>query len=126
MSRRPPKSNRTDTLFPYPALFRSVALPVLIAPLVPDGVAQDAGVVDHCVDAAEFRDRILDDRGRFLRIGDIAEIGGRPAARRDNLIGGRLRRRRLAAVARLPDAGVVDTEARKSAVLGKSVAGRVE
>src|SRR3546814_14198063 len=25
MRRRPPKSNRTDTLFPYPTLFRSIA-----------------------------------------------------------------------------------------------------
>src|SRR3546814_12498268 len=33
MNRRPPKSTRTDTLFPYPTLFRSPALP-LKSPLI--------------------------------------------------------------------------------------------
>src|SRR3546814_19354814 len=34
MSRRPPRSTRTDTLFPYPTLFRSLRLISLIAVLV--------------------------------------------------------------------------------------------
>src|SRR3546814_11496765 len=34
MIRRPPRSTRTDTLFPYTTLFRSVSLGVQIGPLV--------------------------------------------------------------------------------------------
>src|SRR3546814_7207573 len=49
------------------------ALPILVAHLVPDGVAQDAGIVDDRVDAAEFGDRILDDARGILRIGDRSE-----------------------------------------------------
>src|SRR3546814_14201080 len=41
MIRRPPRSTRTDTLFPYTTLFRSVAVVVEIEPLPPlDGELQ--------------------------------------------------------------------------------------
>ena len=48
-------------------------------------VAQDAGVVHHRVDAAEFLDTRLDHRARGVRIGDVAAIGDRIAARRPDL-----------------------------------------
>src|SRR3546814_5920476 len=35
MIRRPPRSTRTDTLFPYTTLFRSVSSTVEVLPLVP-------------------------------------------------------------------------------------------
>src|SRR3546814_5270596 len=43
MIRRPPRSTRTDTLFPYPTLFRS------------DGLAEElpAGAIHHVADQAE-------------------------------------------------------------------------
>src|SRR3546814_15233717 len=50
MNRRPPSSTRTDTLFPYPTLFRSsVALFVLASPVA----AQQAGTL---VSAVPMRD----------------------------------------------------------------------
>src|SRR3546814_10348267 len=41
MIRRPPRSTRTDTLFPYTTLFRSLASPQI------EGHARPAPVVDH-------------------------------------------------------------------------------
>src|SRR3546814_5199553 len=35
MIRRPPRSTRTDTLFPYTTLFRSAARPLAVAPPYP-------------------------------------------------------------------------------------------
>src|SRR3546814_8758242 len=35
MNRRPPRSTRTDTLFPYTTLFRSKVLPLVAAPRLP-------------------------------------------------------------------------------------------
>src|SRR3546814_6326457 len=89
---------------------QTCALPILVAHLVPDGVAQDAGIVDDRVDAAEFGDRILDDARGILRIGDVAEVGDGLAARSDDVGRGRFGRSGVAAVARLRDAGVVDHE----------------
>src|SRR3546814_3710563 len=90
------------------------ALPILVAHLVPDGVAQDAGIVDDRVDAAEFGDRILDDARGILRIGDVAEVGDGLAARSDDVGRGRFGRSGVAAVARLRDAGVVDHDGGRS------------
>src|SRR3546814_15789804 len=45
MSRRPPRSTRTDTLFPYPTLFRSQSTPPSSDPGLP--VASGARVHDH-------------------------------------------------------------------------------
>src|SRR3546814_13950297 len=40
MIRRPPRSTRTDTLFPYTTLFRSEMLPVVNKPLIQYGVEE--------------------------------------------------------------------------------------
>src|SRR3546814_20726882 len=61
MLRRPPRSTRTDTLFPYPTLFRS--LPMLISiwphdllPALParDGHEQRADVPPPCFHALDY------------------------------------------------------------------------
>ena len=48
-------------------------LPVHVAHAVEDAVAQDAGVVDHAIDAAEILDRSLD---HALGAGGIGGLGG--------------------------------------------------
>jgi hypothetical protein len=53
---------------------------ILIGHLVKEPVAQDAGVVHHRVDAAEFLDPGFDHRARGVGIGDVAAIGDRVAA----------------------------------------------
>src|SRR3546814_4702144 len=40
MHRRPPRSTRTDTLFPYTTLFRSIRSPSIVSPA---GLSTDAG-----------------------------------------------------------------------------------
>src|SRR3546814_8178020 len=57
MKRRPPRSTRTDTLFPYTTLFRS------------DGVAQP---VDQAVQAERARLRVLQQFGQLQIIGEAA------------------------------------------------------
>src|SRR3546814_19481085 len=53
MIRRPPRSTRTDTLFPYTTLFRSVAGEQRVADQVRDAVAAVPGHRDHArADAA--------------------------------------------------------------------------
>src|SRR3546814_689027 len=54
MIRRPPRSTRTDTLFPYTTLFRSVAEPGFKALL--NLVGQDAARWQHTVRAREDKD----------------------------------------------------------------------
>src|SRR3546814_18114676 len=46
MTRRPPRSTRTDTLFPYPTLFRSAST----------GEAEDNGAVMVADEIREFRE----------------------------------------------------------------------
>ena len=65
---------------------------ILVGHLVEVTVAQDAGVVHHRVDAAEFLDTRPDHRARGVRIGDVAAIGDRIAARRPDLGNNLLRR----------------------------------
>ena len=55
-------------------------------------VAEDAGVVDHDVDAAERVERSLDDPGSALGRGDRVRVGDRDAAERLDLLGGGVRR----------------------------------
>src|SRR3546814_10577665 len=43
MIRRPPRSTRTDTLFPYTTLFRSIGEPPAPTLIGPDPVSDDAG-----------------------------------------------------------------------------------
>src|SRR5262249_22017932 len=50
-------------------------IPVDHAHAMEDAVAQDAGIVDHAVDAAEGVDRRLDDALGPLRIGDAVAVG---------------------------------------------------
>src|SRR3546814_14161582 len=54
MSRRPPRSTRTDTLCPYPTLCRSVALGLRLG-IVEQGQRRDAGAVAD----VEQRDLLL-------------------------------------------------------------------
>src|SRR3546814_8813405 len=71
MIRRPPRSTRTDTLFPYTTLFRSEVgrdhrPPVFRRHAVQGAVARDAGVVHQDVDRAELS----------LHLGDACLAGG--------------------------------------------------
>src|SRR3546814_13627184 len=63
MIRRPPRSTRTDTLFPYTTLFRSHVPPVVVALTLVVGIGQHAV---HLVGAA-------DDRG--ARLGRSGVVG---------------------------------------------------
>src|SRR3546814_17728139 len=107
MIRRPPRSTRTDTLFPYTTLFRSVAVevdaddvvPGSVAHLVKNPVAQDTRVVYHRIEMAKMPDRVLYDRGCADRVGNIRAIDHRRTA--------------------------ASLEDRKSVVKGKSVSVRV-
>ena len=65
---------------------------ILVGHLVEVTVAQDAGVVHHRVDAAEFLDPGLDHRARGVRIGDVAAIGDRVAPGGPDLFDDFLRR----------------------------------
>src|SRR3546814_15857247 len=75
MIRRPPRSTRTDTLFPYPTLFRSDILSTSpqVKPELNDLIAEK-----RFEDAAEFiiktwgRDTMLDD---FLTSGERRRMG---------------------------------------------------
>src|SRR3546814_7468872 len=92
MIRRPPRSTRTDTLFPYTTLFRSLHHPhrVLAAEHRPlgvhrlhpaptlqrdllDGVAggEDAGIVDQNVQSAVAADRTVERSDPLLLLGDV-------------------------------------------------------
>src|SRR3546814_12197225 len=88
MIRRPPGSTRTDTLFPYPTLFRSA----LVDRDLPDLLGRDAALVDIEVE----EERLLKRRGIGV-IGRIPGEGARlPLALAEQRIGvGGLARRRL-------------------------------
>src|SRR3546814_17669517 len=47
MIRRPPVSTRTDTLFPYPTLFRSIALADEQRAALAGGLDRESATVDH-------------------------------------------------------------------------------
>src|SRR3546814_259727 len=76
MIRRPPRSTRTDTLFPYTTLFRSIPLdasngmPEVMLGGMPDGVSGAVLVVERDITDAvterEKRSRILDQLVRTL------------------------------------------------------------
>ena len=75
-------------------------------------VAQDAGVVDHDVDAAEGVERRLHDGLAALRRGDRVGVGDRLAARRLDLVDDELGRAGIAAGAVDGAAEVVDHDQR--------------
>src|SRR3546814_6185860 len=87
MIRRPPRSTRTDTLFPYTTLFRSwTPLPGVRVTPQPDGTLVHAGHLPQPValaDLVELVDNGRDAEGRFLlrgRQGDLLEIAGKRAS----------------------------------------------
>src|SRR3546814_9449380 len=80
MIRRPPRSTRTDTLFPYTTLFRALKHHPILAGLCKDGGNQSLAkgivqsVIDHCVSDAQPRSRIpVYDYGRLQAAGRSEE-----------------------------------------------------
>src|SRR3546814_6697070 len=68
MIRRPPRSTRTDTLFPYTTLFRSAELGKAVDPI---GLADDRESGNAPAEA-EFDDAAIDDAGRQARSSRLA------------------------------------------------------
>src|SRR3546814_2440056 len=67
MIRRPPRSTRTDTLFPYTTLFRSLARAQRLA-LRQQEVAGEAGLhLHHVAHLAELLDSLQQDHVHFNR-----------------------------------------------------------
>src|SRR3546814_20351767 len=92
MIRRPPRSTRTDTLFPYTTLFRSADLgraPIDFAPPVieqqfvrqrrPDEIA--AGCMENALGLAGGAGRIKDEQRVFRAHGLRRAIGADPGCR---------------------------------------------
>src|SRR3546814_18640691 len=89
MIRRPPRSTRTDTLFPYPTLFRSRVGPVEGRILVPHpgGVEKDEGLESEglCIGGDEravarferHRDAAVADHGAGVEAASDGEIAAR-------------------------------------------------
>src|SRR3546814_1642023 len=79
MIRRPPRSTRTDTLFPYTTLFRSVVLGIAFGDVAgadlarggADPAASDLLLVDHVVVVAlhHVADLVAEHRGDFRIVG---------------------------------------------------------
>src|SRR3546814_16626944 len=63
MLRRPPRSTRTDTLFPYTTLFRSGLLGIDVRPL-------------QACRAKAIDDRVLEFQSREMRVGDTRRATG--------------------------------------------------
>src|SRR3546814_4425298 len=75
MIRRPPRSTRTDTLFPYTTLFRSLDLPIVQPEPFIRGTALR---LDRAIVGQQYALRTaFDDRGCNDAIGDIGERLGR-------------------------------------------------
>src|SRR3546814_9245070 len=71
MIRRPPRSTRTDTLFPYTTLFRSLDLPIVQPEPFIRGTALR---LDRAIVGQQYALRTaFDDRGCNDAIGDIGE-----------------------------------------------------
>src|SRR3546814_3124670 len=82
MIRRPPRSTRTDTLFPYPTLFRSVGRVALGALDIDLGLDDRNQAVRR--DALRFGELLLDDRldpRRVAEVDDAAHLGPEHALR---------------------------------------------
>src|SRR3546814_19810215 len=72
MIRRPPRSTRTDTLFPYTTLFRSI-VDLVLEPGIAGGVRRGQ-VLDHDRGAVRHDDAIPDDERPTLADGDDAVV----------------------------------------------------
>src|SRR3546814_13047950 len=75
MIRRPPRSTRTDTLFPYTTLFRSV-----VTPVVAETLLHEIPVVDQVMDRQPL-DRGHAKRPEMLDDGRGGQAGEGPAQR---------------------------------------------
>src|SRR3546814_13712366 len=81
MIRRPPRATRSDTLFPYPTLFRSQPVDVHRFRLQPDGGEEFQRSVTEQVDRADFRPKRLGDD-----LHDAVELGLRRGAQGHDII----------------------------------------
>src|SRR3546814_291524 len=68
MIRRPPRSTRTDTLFPYTTLFRSISVDEIVKRLSPDDYEKDEKQrsVTLTEDGTEKMERMLEDAGLLV------------------------------------------------------------
>src|SRR3546814_6785401 len=68
MIRRPPRSTRTDTLFPYTTLFRSISVDEIVKRLSPDDYEKDEKQrsVTMTEDGTEKMERMLEDAGLLV------------------------------------------------------------
>src|SRR3546814_10154275 len=73
MIRRPPRSTRTDTLFPYTTLFRSVRLRDLAGLIVIDFIDMEETRNNHAVER-RFKEALRNDRAR-IQLGRISHFG---------------------------------------------------
>src|SRR3546814_19947741 len=77
MIRRPPRSTRTDTLFPYTTLFRSVELRLGIAARAHQrGEAGVGGDLPRALGRRAFEPTLLLRLGGFLDLGDHRRASG--------------------------------------------------
>src|SRR3546814_15026431 len=84
MIRRPPRSTRTDTLFPYTTLFRSHGgvLERLITPERAIGLSHHEGGAGHALDPAGYGERHFPAADRACRLANRFEAGGAQAIER--------------------------------------------
>ena len=87
-------------------------VPLLLARREDHAVAQEAGVVDEHVEAAERVDRGVHQAAGALPVGDVVGVGDGLAARRDDLVDEELRGRAVGTGSLARDAEVVHDDAR--------------
>src|SRR3546814_15496388 len=89
MIRRPPRSTRTDTLFPYTTLFRSLGIEGKEVGIARGGIKVDVHrVVEQHIDAAEFGHCRRDHAIEIIGVADIdGERDGSPARFGDGVRG---------------------------------------
>src|SRR3546814_15425780 len=119
MIRRPPRSTRTDTLFPYTTLFRSIINPE--AALFGNPIAQAACAADCVLASAGFANDLLFWCGGCQ--GSIYPFSGSVAAHVGGVQASLLLTERM--IAKLHREGLLWGD-RKSVVQGKSVSVRVD
>src|SRR3546814_14644839 len=72
MTLPPPRSTRTDTLFPYTSLFRSARLSAAISEWPEDGAPRDAGEIGTAIDALFVRTEQDETRRMLWVAGSVA------------------------------------------------------